>query len=66
MPGPYKETESERSRASRRSSPSALTTPEERRQRQADNPPMQPKPHPDAVRSERIYGDKGISSKFKY
>jgi hypothetical protein len=46
MPGPSKEVESERSRANRRSSPSALTTPEERRQRQSD---ARSRPDPDRV-----------------
>jgi len=65
-PGPYKEDASEQARASRRSTPSALTTPEERRQRQGDDPPMRPKPDAAAARSQKIWGDRSITGRFKY
>ena len=51
----------ESARAARRTVPSALSTPEEGRQRQADVVPQV-----DSQTSDAIYGDKGVGRGFKY
>ena len=65
-PGPYKQTESDRSRVNRRSNPSALVSDGDRRQRQADTPPAPSRPDPSAVRSDKIFGDKAIGARWRF
>jgi hypothetical protein len=60
--GPGKFTAQQTSTASRRSSPSALRSPEENRQRSADVKPPVSKPM--QVRGDP--GDRAITGKYKY